>query len=340
MRSIIYQTTGDPTVLRLVDRKKPTPGAGEVLVEIAYSGVNPTDWKARKGSKAGEPLQFSEMVPNQDGAGTIVSVGDGVDEARVGQRVWLWEAAYQRPNGTAQEFVAIPQNHAVPLPETASFEQGASLGIPALTAHRCLTVHSDSDGTLAPGSLVGKVVLIAGGAGAVGHAAIQLGRWAGAEVIATVSSKEKELLAYAAGAHHVINYKGSDASDEVRKLASNGVDIVVEVAPHANQNFDQEVLGPNSVVAIYANDDSELTIPIRRSMMGNIRYQFVMVYTVPKIAKRQAIEDVERALVAGVMKVGEDAGLPVHYFPLEETAKAHQAVENSELIGKVLISLA
>lgn len=340
MRSIIYQATGDPSVLRLVDRNKPTPENGEVLVKIEYSGVNPTDWKMRKGSKPGEPLAFSEVVPNQDGAGTIVAVGEGVDEGRVGQRVWLWEAAYERANGTAQEFVSIPQNHAVPLPETASFEQGASLGIPALTAHRCLTVHPDSDGTLSPGSLVGKVVLVAGGAGAVGHAAIQLGRWAGAEIIATVSSKEKEVLAYAAGAHHVVNYKSVGASDEIRKLASSGVDIVVEVAPHANQKLDQDALGPNSVVAIYANDHSELSVPIRSSMMGNHRYQFVMVYSVPKIAKRQAIEDVERALVSGVMRVGEDAGLPIHYFRLEETAKAHEAVEKSELIGKVLISLA
>lgn len=339
MRSVIYQATGDPSVLRLVEREKPSPAAGEVLVEMVFSGVNPTDWKTRRGSKPGEPLQFPEVVPNQDGSGVIVSVGDGVNEARVGQRVWLWEAAYQRADGTAQEFVAIPQHHAVPLPDSASFEQGASLGIPALTAHRCLTVHHDSDGTLSPSSLVGKVVLVTGGAGAVGHAAIELARWAGAEVIATVSSKEKEVLAYAAGAHHVVNYNADNASVEIRKLASQGVDILVEVAPFANHELDEEVLGPNSVVAIYANDHSELSIGIRPSMMRNIRYQFVMVYTVPKLAKRQAVEDVERALVAGVMQVGEEAGLPIHYFPLEETAKAHLAVENSKIVGKALVSL-
>lgn len=338
MRAIIYRETGDPTVLQLVERNPPTPAPGEVVVKIEYSGVNPTDWKSRRGAKPGDPLQFPEVVPNQDGSGTIIEVGEGVSQSRIGQRVWIWEAAYQRPNGTAQEMVAVPQSQAVPLPDSATFEQGASLGIPALTAHRCLTVHPGCDGRLAPGSLVGKVVLVAGGAGAVGHAAIQLAKWAGAEVITTVSSSDKEVLAKAAGAHHIVNYRTSDPIAELRKLSSNGMDIVVEVAPFANNQLDQAVISSNGTIAIYANDGDQLELPIRSSMMANVRYQFVMVYSVPKVVKKQAVEDVERALVDGVLTVGQDAGMPIHYFSLEDTAKAHEAVENST-VGKVLIRM-
>lgn len=339
MRAIIYRETGDPTVLQLVERTPPTPANGEVLVKIEYSGVNPTDWKSRRGAKPGDSLQFAEVVPNQDGSGTIIEVGEGVSPSRIGQRVWIWEAAYQRANGTAQEMVAIAQSQAVPLPDSASFEQGASLGIPALTAHCCLTVYPGCDGRLAPGSLGGKVVLVAGGAGAVGHAAIQLARWAGAEVITTVSSLDKEVLAKAAGAHHVVNYRSSDPIAEIGKLASNGIDIVVEVAPFANNQLDRAVIASNGTIAIYANDGDQMQLPIRPSMMANTRYQFVMVYSVPKIAKKQAVEDVERALVDGVLTVGQDAGMPIHYFSLEDTAKAHEAVENS-IVGKVLIGMA
>ncbi len=338
MRAVIYRHTGDPNVLSLVDRPEPTPAAGEVLVRIAVSGVNPTDWKTRRGAKPGDSLGFEEVVPNQDGSGTIVAIGPGVDPRRVGQRVWIWEASYQRANGTAQEILAIPKDHAVPLPDGASFDLGASLGIPFLTAHRCLSVAEDSQGRLAVGSLKGKKVLVAGGAGAVGHAAIQLACWAGAEVITSVSSVEKESLAFAAGAHFVINYRSSDAVGEIKKIAPLGVDIVVEVAPHANGSLDQAVLASNGTVAIYANDGDAFEVPIRPSMVGNFRYQFVMVYSVPARAKIQAIADVQSALSASALNVGTEAGLPLHHFTLEETAAAHAAVE-AKALGKVLVTV-
>ena len=194
-------------MLKLVERPEPTPAGEEVLVRVAISGVNPTDWKSRRGSAPGQPLAFPEVVPNQDGAGTVVAVGPGVDPDRVGERVWLWEAAWERADGTAQELVALPGWQAVPLPDGASFELGASLGIPALTAHRCLTVSENGPSTLGPGTLAGCTVLVAGGAGAVGHAAIELARWSGATVLSSVSSPEKAALAIAAGAHHVVNYR-------------------------------------------------------------------------------------------------------------------------------------
>jgi D-arabinose 1-dehydrogenase-like Zn-dependent alcohol dehydrogenase len=163
---------------------------------VAVSGVDPIDFKLRQGEA---PL-FPEVVPHNDGAGTVDARGDGVTELEAGQLVWLWEVGYGRPGGTAQEHVVVPAKYAVPLPDDASFELGASIGIPAVTARRALTVHEDSPARLTPGSLAGRTVLVAGGAGAVGHATIQLARWAGARVIATVSTGEKAKLALAAGA--------------------------------------------------------------------------------------------------------------------------------------------
>jgi NADPH:quinone reductase len=227
----------------------------------------------------------------------------------------------------------------VPLPDGASFEMGASLGIPAMTAHRALTVGAHSTGGLGPGTLEGRTVLVAGGAGAVGHAAIQLCRWSGATIVTTVSSPEKAALAAAAGAHHVVNYRTGDAAEAIRALAPKGVDLVVEVAPVTNAALDAAVVGRNGTVAIYASEgDAPLAIPVRPAMSDNVRYQFILVYTMPDEAKRRAVHDVSAAVAAGALDVGEAAGMPLHRFPLERTADAHAAVE-SGAVGKVLVDL-
>ena len=191
MRSVVYSRTGDPSVLRLVDRDVAEPEPGEVRVRIVVSGVNPTDWKSRLGSGDGAAPPFSEVTPNQDGAGVVDAVGEGVTNLAVGDRVWVFLAGHQRPTGTAQEYTNLPADRVVRLPAGTSFDIGASLGVPAMTAHRALTVSEDGPERLHPCALVGKVVLVAGGAGAVGHAAIQLARWAGATVITTVSGPAK-----------------------------------------------------------------------------------------------------------------------------------------------------
>jgi NADPH:quinone reductase len=338
MRAIVYTETGDPDVLKLVERPEPVPAQGEVLVRVAVSGVNPTDWKSRRGGGPGQPLAFPEIVPNQDGAGTVVSVGPDVALDRVGERVWLWEAAWKRPDGTAQELVALPASQAVPLPETASFDLGASLAIPAITAHRCLSVAAAGPASLRPGALTGRTVLVAGGAGAVGHAAIELAAWSGATVVTTVSSSEKAALASAAGAHHVVNYRSQDAVEEIRAAAPDGVDVIVEVAPVANAALDASVAAQNGTVAIYASEPENLEIEVRSAMTTNARYQFILVYTMPATAKRQAVIDVQGAVAAGVFHIGAEAGLPLHRFPLERTAEAHAAVENGA-VGKVLIDV-
>ncbi len=338
MRAVVYSQTGGPDVLQLVDRPVPEPGPGEVRVRISVSGVNPTDWKARRGGAAGEPVD-PVVVPNQDGAGTVDAVGEGVDPARVGERVWLWEAARQRVNGTAQEYVALPARQAVPLGDRLSFDVGASLGIPALTAHICLTSSESGPRRLVPNALAAQTVLVAGGAGAVGHAAIQLARWAGARVIASVSGDEKAELARAAGAQHIVNYRSPSAAEDVLQIAPAGVDVVVEVAAAANAALDTAVLASNGTVTAYATDGGDqLGLSVGDLMSRNIRYQFVLVYTVPAAVKDQAVADVAAAAADGALEVGTEAGLPLHRFPLDETPAAHRAVEDGA-VGKVLIDV-
>jgi NADPH2:quinone reductase len=239
MKAIVYRSTGGPDVLELVERPIPEPGPGEVRVRVRMSGVNPTDWKARRGSRGG--TEGVAQVPNQDGAGVVDAAGEGVDRAaRVGRRVWIWEAAWQRPEGTAQEYVTLPLRLAVPMPDDLSFELGASLGIPALTAHRCLTLAEGGPERLAPGALAGRTVLVAGGAGAVGNAAIQLARWAGATVLSTVSGPEKAALARAAGAQHVVNYRAGETAAAIRALAPGGVDALAQWRRNAEHRAAQK----------------------------------------------------------------------------------------------------
>src|SRR5689334_3317801 len=218
MRAAVYRRYGPAReVLEVVELPDPEPGPGEVRVKVAWSGVNPTDWKQRTGE--GE-VEGGLQVPNQDGSGVIDAVGDGVDGGRLGERVWIYFAAWERAYGTAAEYVCLPSAQAVALPSNASLELGAMLGIPAMTAHRCL---------FAGGPVEGQTVLVHGGAGAVGHFAIELARRAGANVVTTVSGPEKAKLAEAAGAHVVVNYKDEDAAEQITK-AFGPVDRIVEVA--------------------------------------------------------------------------------------------------------------
>ncbi len=332
MRAIVYTEAGGPEVLHLVEKPEPVPGPGEVRVRIVVSGVNPTDWKSRSGT---DPA--GEQVPDQDGAGVVDAVGDGVP-FRVGDRVWVWDAAHGRPDGTAQEKVVLPARQVVPLPDSASFDLGASLGIPALTAHLALTADGPAE-PLAPGRLAGRSILVAGGAGAVGHAAIELAVWAGARVLTTVSSPDKAALASAAGAHHVIDYRAEDVAARVHELVPEGVDLVVEVNPHANAALDAEVLRPHGTAVAYATDRTEpMRLEVRPAMTKNLTWRFLLTYTAPTAAKDAAVAGVTAAVAAGALRVGEEAGLPITRFPLERTADAHRAVE-AGTTGKVLIDV-
>jgi NADPH:quinone reductase len=339
MRAVTYTRAGDTSVLELAERPMPEPGAGEIRIRVLVSGVNPTDWKSRSGATGGSVTE--PTVPNQDGAGVVDELGPGVDRFSVGDRVWVTLAADGRPgSGTAQEYTVVPAERAFPLPAAADFDLGAGIGIPGVTAHRALTVAQGGPDRLQPGALEGRSILVAGGAGAVGNAAIQLARWAGATVIATVSGDEKARLAKAAGAHHIVNYRDADAAEQIRRVAADGVDLIVEVAAGTNAELDQAVLRPRGTISIYANDGgAPFSLDIRRNMGLNARYQFVLLYTVGWDRIAAAAAGINAAVEDGALRVGEQAGLPIHRFALEDTAGAHEAVE-SGATGKVLIAVA
>ena len=340
MRAVVYSETGPSSVLQVVERDLPEPGPGEVRVRVVRAGVNPTDWKFRAGMMSGVRRG---RRPARTAPGVVDAVGAGRRGARR-RRPGLAGAGPARPGRTAPPR-STPSSRSTRVGaaarQRATFDLGASLGVPAVTAHRALTAAEDGPRRLGPGALAGRVVLVAGGAGAVGNAAIQLARWSGATVVTTVSSDEKAALARAAGAHHVVNYRETDATQEIPAIAPDGVDIAVEVAPAQNIGIDLEVVQG-------ARPGLDLRQQRRRraddAAAGGVREEPALPVPHPLHARtthlvRAAVEDVTAAVAAGALRVGEDAGLPLHHYPLEQTAAAHDAVENGA-VGKVLIDVA
>jgi NADPH2:quinone reductase len=341
MRAIVYAEKGPSSVMRLVERPVPEPGPGQVRVRLVRAGVNPTDWKARAGVSA--PMEFAEVTPGQDGAGYVDALGAGVPGLTEGEQVWVYLGQYGLPFGTAAEYCVLDWHRVVRLPDSPAVEEtfdlGADLGVPAITAHRALT-SGLGNSRLGPGSMAGQLVLVQGGAGAVGNAAIQLAAWSGATVLTTVSSAEKAALATAAGAHHVVNYRTEDAAAAVRRIAPDGVDLIAEVSPAVNNELDVAVVANGATIAIYANDGGDaFSVDVRRTFGVNLRYQFLLLYTLAPALLAAAAEDVSAAVAAGALRAGEKAGLPLHHYPLAATAEAHDAVERGA-VGKVLLDIA
>jgi NADPH2:quinone reductase len=334
MRAAVFENPGPASVLQIVDRDLPSVGPGEVRVRIVLSAVNPTDTGTRAGRGVPDGVS-TPRVPNQDGAGLVDAVGEGVTGLEPGDRVWVWDAGYGRANGTAQEYVVLPLRQVVRMNEDVPFEVGADLGIPALTAHRCLTLASDGPARLEPGVLDGRTVLVAGGAGAVGNAAIQLAKWAGAHVLTTVSSKEKADLAAAAGADAVLNYREEDVAARIAELSPAGPNIVVEVNTE-NLRLDLKVIAPGGNIAIYVA--GEVAVPSFKAMLKNVSLDFVLTYTTTVDEKDNAVAAVAEAVNAGAFRVGEECGLPIVRFPFERIADAHEAVEQ-HVVGKVVIEV-
>jgi NADPH:quinone reductase len=311
VRAAVYERHGPAAeVLEVRDVERPDPGPGEVLVRVILSGINPTDWKSRSGATP-RPIDGFQ-IPHHDGAGVIEAAGDGVDPARVGQRVWLWLAAAGRRWGTAAEWTVVPAEQAVPLPAGASDELGACLGVPAMTAHWCV---------FADGPVAGQTVLVAGGAGAVGHFAIELAARAGARVVATASGPEKAELARKAGAAHVVNYRDADAAGQIRAAAGQ-TDRIIEVALGANLALDLAVARPGSMIVSYAAEPADPVLPVRACMTANLTIRFVLLYGVPRPALREAAAGITAALAEGAL-----TELPVRRFALPDIAAAHEAAE-------------
>ncbi|GIF05394.1 NADPH:quinone reductase [Actinoplanes siamensis] len=335
MRAAVFHGPGPAAqVLRIVDRALPLTGAGEVRVRIVLSAVNPTDTGTRSGRGVPDGVA-PPRVPNQDGSGVVDAVGEGVTGLEPGDRVWVWDAGFGRADGTAQEYVVLPRRQVVRMHDDVPFEVGAALGIPALTAHRCLTVAGDGPARLGPGALAGRTVLVAGGAGAVGNAAIQLAKWAGATVLTTVSGKAKAELAGAAGADEVIDYREEDVAARVRELSGAGPHLIVEVDT-GNLELDLDVVAPGGHIAIYLG--ARLDVPSFPAMYKNVSLDFVLTCTTTPRQKENAVAAVAEAVNSGVFRVGEEHGLPIVRFPLDGVARAHEAVEN-HAVGKVVIDV-
>ncbi len=313
-------------VLQLGELDKPVTEPGEVLVRIHTSGVNPSDVKKRAGSFP-NLLDEGLVIPNSDGAGVIEAVGDGIDKNRIGKRVWIYQAQFARRFGTAAEYVAIAANRAPNLPDAASVEVGACLGIPAMTAHRCV---------FADGSVSDQTVLVTGGAGRVGNYAVQWASRAGATVIATASNDADKSACEAAGAHHVINHRDDDVVSAI-KMATGGtpVDRIIDVEFGANLPVSIEVLRVGGTIATYASMQvSEPRLPFLQMMYKDLTVRMVIVYAMPEAAKEQAVADIDKALCAGTLR-----HRIAYTMPLEEIAKANEIIEQGNVRGAVVLTI-
>lgn len=322
MRAAWYEQQGPAEqVLRVGSMPDPSPEPGDVRIRISASAINPGDIRKRQDA-FGYGMPYPRIIPHSDGAGTIDLVGAGVSPDRIGQRVWCYGAQSYRPFGTAAEYTVVPSSQAVALPDTVSFEQGACLGIPAITAHR--SVH-------AAGSVEGRTVLVQGGAGAVGICGVQFARRAGAIVIATVRAADDEAIAREAGAHHVVR-AGDDLVRQVRALAPDGVHHVVEVAFGANVEADMALLDVRGSIATYASDVDVPGIPFWPLLFKNVRVDFLGSDDFTARDKADAARAANEALSAGWR------GMPIaERFTLDEIASAHEHVETRWQRGRVVL---
>jgi len=295
-------------------------------VRIQWSGVNPSDVKTRAGVRSAV-LPFPRIIPHSDGMGVIDAVGEQVPKDRIGQRVWVWNAAWGRPHGTACEFICLPQRQAVPLPEGVSGEVGACLGIPALTA-----LHA----VLMAGGVTGKRVLVAGGAGAVGHLAVQMAARLGAsQVIASVSTPEKAAIARGAGADAIVLYRSEPLIERVRELTKGrGVDRVIEVDAGVNAAADTELLCPGGECIVYGSSTAMLQLPFFPLIARNLQLKFFIVYNLGDADRALCTAALERLLRGNALQFNVGARVP-----LAQIARAHELVENSQVTGNVVLSV-
>jgi NADPH:quinone reductase len=326
MRAAYYEANGAACdVLRVGEVATPEPGPGEVRVRLIASGVNPSDVKSRAGVT--RKIAFPRVIPHSDGAGEIDRVGADVPPSRVGERVWVWNGQWRRPFGTAAEWIVLPSEQAVPLPASISVEAGACLGIPAYTGYQAVVLADLKEGS---------TVLVAAGAGAVGHYAIQFAKRRKASVITTVSSAAKAEIARQAGADHVIDYRRENVGERVMTMtAKRGVDAVIEMDLAANARLLPGVLAPNGVVAIYGSGAPDASIPFQFLLQNSITLKFFLVYLMPPELRQRATADITRML-----ERGELVHNVAQTFDLGDIVAAHEAVESGKAMGNIVVGMA
>lgn len=325
MKAVWYERFGPAAeVLVAGEMDAPVAGPGEVLVRLHASGVNPSDVKLRAGARPGAVMAYPRVIPHSDGAGVIEAVGAGVDAARIGERVWVWNAGWQRAFGTAAEFVALPAEQAVRLPDGVSFAEGACFGIPAMTAWYAV---------MGDGPVAGQTVLVTGGAGTVGRYAVQMARAAGARVIATVSSAEK-------GAHSTaeewVNYRETDVADAVMEMTGGaGVDRIVEVDFGANQATSLALVKPGGVIASYASAAEMVPrLEFYPFMFKNVRLHMLIVYQLTGGLRREGERQLTAWLEAGMLSHAVVPG-----GGLADCAAAHDLVASGDKLGTVVLDI-
>lgn len=324
MRATWYDQQGPAAeVLDVGELPDPEPGPGEVRVRLRLSGVNPGDTKKRRGW-LGSEMPFPRVVPHSDGAGTVDAVGHGVDPGRVGRRVWVFGAQSYRAGGTAAELTVVPDWTAVDLPDHVSDQLGACLGIPGITAHRCV---------FADGPVTGQTVLVQGVLGAVGSLASQLARWGGATVIGTVRRQQDLERVDPRVVHHAVSLDAADPAAAIRAEAPDGVDRVVEVSFAANADLDAAVVGLGAVVAAYATGQDRPSFPFWPMLFANVTIRLLGSDDFPVAAKEQAAADLTTAAAEGALAVVVEEPLP-----LARVAEAHDRVDAGAR-GRVLLSV-
>lgn len=325
MRAAFYETNGPAdTVLKVAEVPTPEPGPGEVRVKLKTSGVNPSDVKSRMGLT--RKIAYPRVIPHSDGAGLIDAVGEGVSQSRIGERVWVWNGQWKRAFGTAAEYITLPSTQAVRLPDKVSFEAGACLGIPAMTAFHAVELAAATKDT---------TLLVSGGAGSVSQYVIEFAKARGAKVITTISSPEKAKIARDCGADHTIDYKREDVGEKIAELTEKrGVDAIIEMDIAANAKLIPVALKQRGSVVIYGTGAMEATIPAQWCLTSSIRLQFFLIYELDPTRRDHVIHGVNRALEQGIL-----SNRVAPSFPLDKIVAAHQAVEDASAVGNVIVSL-
>ena len=326
MRAATYTELGSAAdVLHIGEIETPEPGPGEIRVKLHTSGVNPSDWKARLRGRGGA-IPFAKIIPQSDGAGIVDAVGDGVDSGRIGQRVWVLNGQWKRPFGTAAEYIVMAEKYVIALPDGVDFAAAACFGIPFLTAQRAVTFDGD---------VSGQTLLISGGAGAVGHHAIQIAKYKGARVLTTVSSPEKADYVRAAGADEAINYRTEDVPTRVEELTGGrGADRIIELNLSANAPMYGRILAPGGTVIIYGTDGPEASIPAYDFIVRGATLKWFVVYELSDQVRDAGVADLNRMITDGALTTTIAAR-----FPLDEIAAAHEMVEAAQHIGNVVLDI-
>ena len=326
MKAVWYTKTGNASdVLQIGELNDPMPVAGEVLVKIKASGINPSDVKIRAGAR-GE-LQFPRVIPHSDGGGEIVDVGEGVDKNRIGERVWIWNGAFGRADGTCAELISLPEFQAVKINNDVSYESAACMGIPASTAYY---------GLLANGPIKDKTVLISGGAGAVGFYGIQIAKLSGANVITTISNDEKAEIANNAGADKVINYKNENVLEEIMKYTGNdGVDRILEVEFGGNLPINEKIIKPNGIISAYGSmAEMEPKLPFYNLMFKGVKIDTYLIYAIDQRLRKEIIEGLSKKLNANSLK-----HMVSQTFSIDDIVEAHEVMESGSIIGNIVIKI-